>query len=187
MTSPRKFAHVVYQTHRYDEMIDWYIKVFDAKVQNRTQQLAFITYDEEHHRMAFLNLGATQGDAPKKPDGVGVHHVAYTWDNLGQLLETYEKLKTMGTLPSFAVRHGPTLSMYYRDPDGNSMEFQIDLLDVDAANEFMQSNAFALNPVGEEFDPEQLSKQYRAGADLTAMVLRSDQAAPKQGLGAVLV
>ena len=27
---PAKFVHVVYRTHRYDEMIAWYQKVFDA-------------------------------------------------------------------------------------------------------------------------------------------------------------
>lgn len=54
--APSKFAHVVYKTHKFDELIDWYIKVFNAKVQHRDDRLAFLTYDAEHHRFAFVNL-----------------------------------------------------------------------------------------------------------------------------------
>lgn len=32
MAKPSKFAHVVYSTRRFDEMVDWYLKVFEAKV-----------------------------------------------------------------------------------------------------------------------------------------------------------
>ena len=30
MTAPSRFCHVVYKTHRYNEMIEWYQKVFEA-------------------------------------------------------------------------------------------------------------------------------------------------------------
>ena len=43
MAAPSKFAHVVYNTHRYEEMIDWYLQVFEARVQHRDERLAFIT------------------------------------------------------------------------------------------------------------------------------------------------
>jgi catechol 2,3-dioxygenase-like lactoylglutathione lyase family enzyme len=43
MVAPSKLAHVVYATHHYDEMIDWYTKVFEAKVQHREDRLAFLT------------------------------------------------------------------------------------------------------------------------------------------------
>jgi hypothetical protein len=32
MAKPSKFAHVVYSTRRFDEMIDWYQNVFEATV-----------------------------------------------------------------------------------------------------------------------------------------------------------
>ena len=56
--APSRFCHVVYKTHHYDEMIEWYLKVFQARIQHRGDRLCFLTYDDEHHRMAFLNLGA---------------------------------------------------------------------------------------------------------------------------------
>ena len=35
MTAPNKFADVVYQMHRFEEMIDWYTRVFEASVRHR--------------------------------------------------------------------------------------------------------------------------------------------------------
>jgi catechol 2,3-dioxygenase-like lactoylglutathione lyase family enzyme len=177
MASPSKFAHVVYQTHRFEEMVEWYLRVFEATIRHKDDRIAFLSYDDEHHRMAFLNLGpvASGATAPKKPDGVGVHHVAYTWKNLGELFDTYKRLKSYGILPAAPVRHGLTLSLYYRDPDGNMMEFQIDLMDMARADEFMRGAAFAANPVGEPFDPEKLAARYEEGKPVDDLVFRSDQ------------
>jgi catechol-2,3-dioxygenase len=177
MTSPSKFAHVVYNTHRYDEMIDWYLTVFEARVQHRDDRLAFLTYDDEHHRFAFANLGPLPEEPPKRRlgRGAGVHHVAYTWSGLGELVELYKRLKANGILPERPVRHGLTLSLYYADPDGNLLEFQIDVLDADAATAFMAGPAFGTNPVGEPFDPDELAARYDAGQPVEDLVFRSDQ------------
>ena len=56
MVKPVKFAHVVYQTRRYEEMLAWYRAVFEAEVFHQDAALAFLTYDDEHHRFAFANL-----------------------------------------------------------------------------------------------------------------------------------
>ncbi len=177
MTAPSKFAHVVYATHRYEEMIAWYAKVFEARVQHRDDRLAFLTYDDEHHRFAFANLGPAPADEPPPPAGrrAGVSHVAYTWRNLDELVGLYVRLKSYGVVPLRPIRHGMTLSMYYADPDGNVLEFQIDLLDADAANDFMASPAFDANPIGERFDPDQLVARYEAGLPLDDIVFRTDQ------------
>lgn len=57
---PTKFAHVVYRTRRFDQMLCWYQAVFDTKVQHQNPALAFLTYDDEHHRFAFANLDILQ-------------------------------------------------------------------------------------------------------------------------------
>lgn len=176
MVAPSKFAHVVYATHRFDEMIDWYLGVFEAKVQHRDQELAFLTYDEEHHRFAFINLGlAPEAETTHRRQAVGVHHLAYTWDDLAGLVDVYMRLRELEVRPFFSVRHGPTLSMYYADPDGNQLEFQIDLLDADSANAFMSSDAFAANPIGEPFDPDELALRLTSGAPVDDLIFRSDQ------------
>lgn len=176
MAAPSKFAHVVYKTHQFDEMIAWYTRVFDASVVHRDDRLAFLTYDDEHHRFAFINLGKPKGDERERRDGdVGVHHVAYTWNNLGELIDTYKRLKADGIVPAQPIRHGLTLSLYYADPDRNMMEFQIDLMESKAAKDFMSGPAFAKNPIGERFDPDQLVARFEAGQPVDDLIFRSDQ------------
>ena len=93
MVAPSKFAHVVFNTHRYEEMIDWYKRVFEARVQHRDDRLAFLTYDDEHHRFAFVNLGPTKDSAGERPaTAAGLNHLAYTWRNLEELIDTYSSI-----------------------------------------------------------------------------------------------
>jgi catechol 2,3-dioxygenase-like lactoylglutathione lyase family enzyme len=176
MAPPSKFAHVVFNTHRYEEMIDWYRRVFEARVQHRDDRLAFLTYDDEHHRFAFVNLGPAPGPLPPRSrHDVGVNHLAYTWRTLRELVDLYRRLKAQGILPVRPIRHGPTLSLYYADPDGNHLEFQIDVLAPEAADAFMQGPAFEANPIGESFDPDALAARVEAGAAVDDLVFRSDQ------------
>src|SRR3546814_6456525 len=64
----------------------------------------------------------------------------------------------------FPINHGPTTSMYYADPDGNQIELQVDNYDkIEDATAFFYSEAFAENPVGVEFDPDELLRRLRAG------------------------
>jgi Glyoxalase/Bleomycin resistance protein/Dioxygenase superfamily len=125
---------------------------------------AFLTYDDEHHRFAFANLSVlSPNGASETRTREGVNHVAYTYANLGDLLGTYERLKQMGVTPYWRIHHGITVSLYYQDPDGNRMEFQVDACSVEEANAYMQTDAFAENPAGVEIDPEVLLAQYRGG------------------------
>lgn len=167
---PKTFAHVVYRTYRYKEMRDWYMKVFDAKLQCSGPVLSFMTYDEEHHRVALLNLTAVKGAAPpleerNVPRGrAGVDHVAYGFRSLRQLLEKYDELKGKGVVPYWRIHHGVTVSLYYADPDGNQMEFQVDCFGSnEEANVFMSGPNFAINPIGVEYDPDEWLSRLRAG------------------------
>src|ERR1039457_861437 len=153
----RKFVHVVYRTRRFEQMLEWYKTVFDAKVQHQNPALAFLTYDEEHHRFAFVNLSLLKPDGVEadKQGLIGVDHVAYTYSTVDDLLENYEQLKVRDIKPYWCIHHGITISMYYADPDGNQMEFQVECFSSnDEANAFMCGPGFAVNPIGVEFDPE---------------------------------
>lgn len=172
---PQKFVHVVYRTHRFEEMLDWYRLVFDAKVQYRNPVLAFLTYDDEHHRFALLDLSAIRpdDDATERQGLVGVDHVAYTYASLEDLLENYRQLKAHGILPYWCVHHGMTVSMYYADPDGNQMEFQVDVFESsEEANAYMCGPITEANPVGVEYDPEDWLARIATGAPLSEFLDR---------------
>jgi catechol-2,3-dioxygenase len=165
MVKPVKFAHVVYMTRRFDEMLAWYRDVFEAEVVYQNPALAFLTYDDEHHRFAFANLDVMKPGASAQVDRgeIGVNHVAYTYASAGDLLHTYARLKRAGITPYWPVHHGVTLSLYYADPDGNRMEFQVDCTTAEEANALMRTPAFAANPVGVAYDPDALLARYEAG------------------------
>ena len=104
---PAKLAHVVLRTAHFDEAIDWYQTVLGAFTVFRSDALAFLTYDEEHHRIA---LAA-------------------------------------------------------EDPDGNEIELQVDnFADLQGLLGWASSGAFAINPIGTLFDPEDLARRLEAGA-----------------------
>jgi catechol-2,3-dioxygenase len=149
--------------------------VFDARVQQRNPVMAFLTYDEEHHRFAFVDLAVLQpeGNEKQKRGLVGIDHVAYTYASLEDLLENYIQLKSKGIVPYWCVHHGMTISMYYADPDGNQMEFQVEVFEsLEEGNAFMCSPANMGNPVGVEYDPEDWLAQLRAGASISEFLVR---------------
>lgn len=170
VVAPAKLAHVVLRTAHHDEAIAWYQEVLGARCVFRNPVLAFLTYDEEHHRLALVNVGAGAPAAP--PGAPGLEHVAFTYASLGDLLATYRRLATRGQIPAWSVNHGPTTSMYYVDPDGNQVELQVDNFErAEDLLAWFRTDAFAENPIGVPFDPERLVAAYEAGtpdADLLA-------------------
>jgi catechol 2,3-dioxygenase-like lactoylglutathione lyase family enzyme len=189
MASPSKLAHVVYMTRRFDEMIKWYQTVFEAKVQYQNPALAFLTYDEEHHRFAFANMSVLSPNSTDTNVGnkLGVNHVAYTFASLGDLLETYARLKQLGITPYWRVHHGMTVSVYYQDPDGNRMEFQVDCCaNPEEAHALMHSDAFAANPIGVDIDPDALLAQYKKGVPVETLLVQPlgpiSQVPPEHGM-----
>ena len=158
---PAKFAHAVLRTNKFKQMVDWYKTVLQANIVFENQMLAFMTYDDEHHRLA---IAAFPGIEDRTPRAAGLDHLAYTYSSLGDLVATYERLKAAGITPAVPINHGLTLSMYYRDPDGNKVELQIDnFATVEELKGFFRSNDFSKNPIGVSFDPDELARQYHAG------------------------
>ena len=186
---PAKFVHVVYRTRRYEQMLRWYATVFDARVQHQDPALAFLTYDDEHHRFAFANLSVLQPDGTEtdRHGVIGVDHVAYTYASLDDLFANYEQLSTMGILPYWCVHHGITVSMYYADPDGNQMEFQVDSFGSnDEANAYMEGPHFGANPIGVEYDPEDWLARLRAGTPASEFLMRQTDEPVSPVRGAVV-
>jgi catechol-2,3-dioxygenase len=152
--SPAKFAHVVLRTSRFHEMLDWYRLVLNATTTFADENIGFVTYDEEHHRVAFVHIPGLAD----QPDGVaGVHHYAFTYATLGDLLTTHKRLEAAGVMPIVTINHGPTVSFYYEDPDRNQVELQVDAYEtIEESAKFFHTEQFAINPIGVDVDPEDL-------------------------------
>lgn len=171
--SPRSLAHIVFRTNDIPRMIEWYERVLGAHVVFQSDTIAFLTYDDEHHRVALI----ASGPFAEKPaeTTVGFYHAAFTFDDLGSLLATYRRLAAMSIHPRRSIHHGPTVSFYYQDPDGNDIEMQVDVFDTaDEATNWMRGPVFAANPIGTDFDPEELIARFESGEPIEALVRRSD-------------
>src|SRR5207245_3560740 len=154
------FAHIVLKTANYDAVIAWYTTVLQTRVAFSNDFIAFLTYDDEHHRVAVIN---NPGSPAPDPAAAGVHHIAYTYAGLGELLSTYRRLKASGIEPARCINHVTTISMYYRDRDDLRVYLQIDVFaTMDEAHAYLTGSDFAENHIGVIFDPEQLILAYEA-------------------------
>ncbi|KAF9887168.1 hypothetical protein FE257_010422 [Aspergillus nanangensis] len=167
---PTSLAHVVFRTRNLPKMLEFWGSFLGAEVVFKSDFIAFLKYDDEHHRIAIIQ----EQDAPVRPaNSVGLHHLAFSYPTMRRLLQAYQKRQTLDIEPTWCVNHGPTTSIYYSDPDGNSIETQVDNFNtIDEANDFMMSEKFRTNPIGTDVDPDDLLRQLDAGADEAALKMR---------------
>lgn len=77
---------------------------------------------EQTGAMVFLSIdpsGPPQLQLMSNPEG---GHVAFEVDSLSQLRELYAEAPARGARAVLSLDHGPTLSFYVHDPDGNVCE-----------------------------------------------------------------
>lgn len=158
------FHHVTFKTSRLDEMVAWYGTVVGARPTFQDASNAWTTNDEANHRVAFLSAPGL-GDDPDKRNHNGIHHSAFEYESFADLMASYARLRDEGIEPAFSLDHGMTISIYYKDPEGNFVELQCDSYgDWRLSSEWMRSSPdFAANPIGTFFDPERVYQAHKAG------------------------
>jgi catechol-2,3-dioxygenase len=151
-------------------MINWYQIVFGAQIQHENEFLAFMTFDDEHHRLVIFEAPDT---VEKPPTAAGVDHMGYGMASFGDLVDTYERLKGEGIVPFMPLNHRFTTSLYYHDPDGNEVELSVDNFPTkQECSDFVRSSdmdEIGKPPFGYTFDPEELVTMYRRGASQSQM------------------
>lgn len=174
MTAPIRLSHIVFRTNQLNAMCEWYCRVLEAHVVFANERIAFLTYDEEHHRIALVATETFEARGPTP--AVGFYHAAFTYARLEELLETQERLTGLGIAPWRTINHGPTISFYYADPDGNDVELQVDrFADAVDAQRWMMGEAFSRNPIGIEIDPGDLRRRLAAQEPIASIMRRSDE------------
>ena len=163
MRTPR-LHHVNLKTTRPQELIDWYGEVLGMEVIHRFPAGAWLSNDEANHRIALLHSPKVTDD-PEKIVHAGIHHTAFEFDSMGDLLTECERLRERGIRPHMVLDHGMTLSFYFVDPDGNSVELQADNFgDWSKSKEFMRSSPeFEADPIGTFVDFDKVLDAHLGG------------------------
>src|ERR1700721_3306895 len=168
--------HYGLTTANLQTMVEWYATVLGMTVVFQTSSplgknasiqvsAAWVTNDDANHRIGLIAMPQLTQDA-QKSSHVRLQHTAYEYDSLDQLLDTYIRLRDKEIKPSLSADHGPTTSMYYADPDGNSVELFADNFgDWEESGNFMRLSAeFATMPLGKYFAQETMVEFRAAGA-----------------------
>jgi CRP-like cAMP-binding protein len=168
---PARLSHIGIQTHDVEVVRDWYRNVLNAHVVvERLPAFCVMTYDGEHHRIAIAGLPGEKRE--KDRTNPEILHVAFAMDDVFLLLRNYERIRDLGITPEFTMNHGPTLSCYYRDPDGNLCELFVDRFATqEECTEWMSGPIFERTlGAGPAFDPEDLLASMRAGASASELL-----------------
>ena len=169
---PREYAHVVFRTTQPEAMIDWYCAALGMQVVLRTPLINFLTWDGSQDRLAIMAVpksvieaARARGSDLKPARGLtGLDHVAFTYDRLAQVVAVYRALAAKGVSPSWCINHGVATSIYFKDPDGNTIELSVEnFRDVDSLNAWLATGAFNANPIGVTLDAEALARRVEAG------------------------
>ncbi len=117
-------SHVVLYVYDFPMMKDFYTNVLGFHLSDigrgRGNDICFLTLDPglDHHQIALA--GGRKG--PR--DAGSLNHVAFRVDSLAELRRRYEQLSAEDAVADVdPVTHGSWLSVYYRDPENNRMEF----------------------------------------------------------------
>ena len=162
---PAYISHYGIRAKRFKEMIQWYRTVLRARIQHENEFLAFMTFDDEHHRLVIFEDPAT---VDKPENAAGIDHMGYGLASFGDMAATYERLKAKGIIPFIALNHRFTTSLYYHDPDGNEVELSVDNFPTkeECAAFVMgeQMEEIGRPPFGHTFNPEEFAELYHEGA-----------------------
>lgn len=165
-------------------MINFYVRLFNATITCEGSVITFRRYDYEHHRIAIVAVP----DAVPNHEGIvrtGMDHVSFAYNTLTELARTYVGLRDLEEdpiKPIWTVNHGPTTSLYYRDPDRNKIELQVDNFDrPEDANAFMGGEKYMTNQIGTDFDVEEWAAYIlqRAKADGSEGLAKDEERALK--------
>ena len=73
--APASFARFVLRCSDKAASVDWYGKVLGMEVVHENPMIAFMTYDDEHHRIALVQVNF-EGEVPKGAPGLGQEEVS---------------------------------------------------------------------------------------------------------------
>jgi catechol 2,3-dioxygenase-like lactoylglutathione lyase family enzyme len=168
-----QLGEIVLRTGGYEAMKHWYRQILQidphlehvptamptAAVTTASQpwasqvRLCFFRLVLQHPYQQVVALFEVPGTTAATTEAAGLHHLQLRDASRTTLAQRYRLLRGLDIVPYRAMDHGPTSSLYYRDPDGNTVEIAVpnspdpaQFLTAEAAEEYRR------NPSGQILD-----------------------------------
>ncbi len=119
MVRPKRIGHVVLNVRDLAVSEKFYTDVLGFQVSLKRGNGTFLTCGKIHHDLALFQ--APEDAAPA--GDLGLNHIAVQIENIDELKEVHRRLKSCGAHIDHLTDHGMTKSVYFRDPDGNRIEY----------------------------------------------------------------
>ena len=184
--APHDLHHVAFKTTNYDEMVNFYKTLFGCEPLYQSDQITFLAYDDEHHRVAIANtldiynelnfiermvMGFKLFINRKVPSIQGLDHLSYRINPIEKWFDFYFSAKDRGLHPLWTINHGWISGIYYEDPDGNLIEIFFEHFS--SAEEFKEniSPDFEDEPIGTNMDMEVIYKMYKDNVTFEKLIV----------------
>ena len=94
---------------------------FPVVAQNERGMVFFSTDVKDNHHMLAI-MPAKEGATMPSPEHIGMQHVSFEHGSFAELQEAYRRFKEKDVNIVYTTFHGITKSVYFNDPDGNTLE-----------------------------------------------------------------
>ena len=122
----RKVGHVVLKCQDMEKARHFYCDILGMELARFDPNRGmFLRFSDYHHDIAIFKTGP-EADPPKA-NQVGLVHVALVVDDLDTVKAWYARLKAHGVPIVGTADHAVSNSMYFKDPEGNTLEIYCDV------------------------------------------------------------
>lgn len=119
-----RLGSVTIKVRNLERAIVFYLRFLGMKLVERAgNAYAFLTNNQVHHVIALQNAGAQAPSAPA--EATGLHRIRFEVPDRKSFAQAYQRLKQAG-VPVRLLDRMVRWSMYFDDPDGNSLEIYWD-------------------------------------------------------------